>query len=64
MSDVRKIEQALRRALKWAGADIRESDGVYVAALYDHDTPSQNGGVASVEINVSRLARDVERELS
>ena len=31
MSDVRRIEQALVRSFRWAGADVRESDGVYFA---------------------------------
>lgn len=65
-SEIQRIEDALVKAIRFRGhgAEITAIDGERIAYLYDYSCPSPNGGFMRVEINLSRVARDMERELS
>lgn len=60
------LEEALARALGQRGGNELRTDeqGNRVLHIFDYDTPSQHGGVVSVSLNLSAVARDLERELS
>ncbi|MER9623258.1 hypothetical protein NKI98_17750 [Mesorhizobium sp. M0222] len=65
VGEIQRIEDALVKALRFrAGTEITAIDGDRIAYLYDYSRPSENGGNIRVEINLSRVARDMERELS
>lgn len=63
---VAMIEDALARVCGQRGAnDLRVNDlGERILHVYDYDTPSAHGGCVSVTLNLSLIARDLERELS
>jgi len=60
------LEEALARAMGQRGANELRTDeqGNRVLHIYDYGTPSPHGGVVSVTLNLSAIARDLERELS
>jgi hypothetical protein len=60
------LEDALARACgSRGGNELHVNDqGDRVLRVYDYDTPSAHGGNVFVELNLSVIARDLERELS
>lgn len=60
------LEDALARAVgQRGGNELRtDEDGNRILHVFDYDTPSLHGGVVSVTLNLSAIARDLERELS
>lgn len=60
----RTIEQALVRAARAAGAEIHVIDGVFLARVYNWDYPSIDGGHVGADLNLSRIAGELEREIS
>lgn len=60
------LEEALARAMGQRGGNELRADeeGNRILHVYDYGTPSPHGGVASVTLNLSAIARELERELS
>lgn len=61
-----QIEQALIETIGRSGnVDLRNEDGEHVARVVDFSTVSdERGGFAFGQLNLTRIARDMERFLS